>query len=73
MLTRLEQVFDKLWVCIGDFNEVLSINEKEGRADRSSRLIANFQQCLDSNGLKDLGFTGSWFTWAVDRTNYGCI
>lgn len=73
MLTRLEHVFDKLWMCIRDFNKVLSINEKEGMEDRSSQLIANFQQCLNSNGLKDLGFIGSWFTWEIDRTNYGYI
>ena len=30
MLTRIGQRFDKPWVCIGDFNEVLSVNEKEG-------------------------------------------
>ena len=74
MLTRIGQRFDKPWVCIRDFNEVLSVNEKEGGgADRSSRQNANFRQCLDSNGLKDLGFSGSWFTWAVDRSNHGII
>lgn len=30
MLTRIGQRFDKPWVCIRDFNEVLSVNEKEG-------------------------------------------
>nr|POF16611.1 hypothetical protein CFP56_58268 [Quercus suber] len=73
VLTRLGQRLNKPWVCIGDFNEVLSVNEKEGRAEISSRQIMNFRQCLDSNGLRDLGFTGSWFTWAVDRRDYGCI
>ena len=75
MLTRIGQRFDKPWVCIRDFNEVLSVNEKErgGGADRSSRQNANFRQCLDSNGLKDLGFSGSWFTWAVDRSNHVII
>ncbi|XP_075668715.1 uncharacterized protein LOC142638569 [Castanea sativa] len=73
ILKNLGQMCDKPWVCIGDFNEVLSVTEKEGGANRSSRQIANFRQCLDSNGLRDLGFTGSWFTWAVDRRDYGCI
>lgn len=36
MLIRLGQVCDKPWVCIGDFNEMLSINEKEGGSDRPS-------------------------------------
>ena len=47
--------------------------KKGGGADRSSRQNANFRQCLDSNGLKDLGFLSSWFTWAVDRSNHGII
>ena len=72
-LTRLGQRFDKPWVCIGDFNEVLSVNEKEGGAERASQQIANFRQCLDNNRLRDLGFTGPWFTWAIDRRDYGCI
>ena len=72
-LTRLGQRFDKPWVCIGDFNEVLSVNEKEGGAERASQQIANFRQCLDNNRLRDLGFTGSWFTRAIDRRDYGCI
>ena len=41
--------------------------------DRSSRQIANFLQCLECTVLRDLGFTGSWYTWAWDRRDYGCI
>ena len=32
-----------------------------------------FRDCLDITGLMDLGYTGSWFTWAVERRDYGCI
>lgn len=73
VLSSLGQVFDIPWVYIGDFNEVLSVNEKEGGAHRSSLQIANFRQCLDSTGLRDFGFTRSRFTWAVERRYYGCI
>ena len=37
LLERLGKQDDSPWVCIGDFNEVLSVNEKEGGADRLSR------------------------------------
>ena len=37
LLERLGKQDDSPWVCIGDFNEVLSVNEKEGGANRLSR------------------------------------
>ena len=53
-------------MCIGDFNEILSVNEKEGGGgggvDQFSRKITNFRDCLENMGLRDLGYTGSWFT-----------
>ena len=72
-LKGLGQQTNKVWACIGDFNEILSVNEKEGGGDRSNRQMANFRDCLDVTGLIDLGYTSSWFTWAVDRRDYGCI
>ena len=73
MIKQLGKQIENPWVCIGDFNEILSVNEKEGRVDRSSRQMVNFRQCLECTGLRDLGFTGSWYTWAGDRRDYGCI
>ena len=73
MLERLGKQDDSPWVCIGDFNEVLSVNEKEGGVDRLSRSIEKFRCCLESTGLRDMGYIGSWFTWAVQRRDYGCI
>ncbi|XP_075653882.1 uncharacterized protein LOC142624234 [Castanea sativa] len=61
------------WVCIGDFNEVLSVTEKEGGVGRACRQIENFRECLKDTGLRDLRYTGSWFTWAGERRGYGCI
>ena len=37
LLERLGKQDDSPWVCIGDFNVVLSVNEKEGGANRLSR------------------------------------
>ena len=73
MIKQLGKQIENPWVCIGDFNEILSVNEKEGRVDRSSRQMENFRQCLECTGLRDLGFTGSWYTWAGGRRDYGCI
>ena len=55
VLTRLGQLFDKLWVCIGDFNEVrASMKRKEGLKDLVDRL-----QTLGNVWTKRLGFY--WF------------
>lgn len=65
LLEKLGKLDDSPWVCIEDFNEVLSVNEKGGGADRPSRQIEKFRCCLESTGLRDMGYSGSWFTWDV--------
>lgn len=45
----------------GDFNEILSYDEKEGDCIRSA--IPEFWEMLDDCDLKDLGFEGQWYTW----------
>ena len=61
------------WICVGDFNEVLSVTKKQGGLDRPFRQIENFQQCINMCGLKDIGYVGSWFTWSMFRTDLGWI
>ena len=43
------------WVCIGDFNEILYADEKQGWLNRSERQMLGFQDALDFCRLKDLG------------------
>lgn len=47
----------------GDFNEILSYDEKEGGADSERRAIFDFRDTLDECCLRDLGFEGQWYTW----------
>ena len=47
----------------GDFNEIVSLEEKEGGVPRSERLMDAFREAIDDCGVKDLGFKGSRFTW----------
>lgn len=47
----------------GDFNEIVSMEEKEGGVPRSERLMDAFREVLDDCGVKDLGFKGCRFTW----------
>ena len=49
------------WVCIGDFNEVLSADEHFGVGERNPRQMTGFREAVDVAGLCDLGFIGpSW-------------
>ncbi|KAL6133238.1 hypothetical protein ACLB2K_065475 [Fragaria x ananassa] len=55
------------WVCIGDFNEIASMDEKEGGVSwswRRTRFLRNF---MDNNGLLDLHFTSPRLTWENRR------
>ena len=48
-------------------NEILRSFEKEGGAQRNSRQMEAFQECLDRLGLFDLRFSGAKFTWRGKR------
>ncbi|KAL0449573.1 UNVERIFIED_CONTAM: hypothetical protein Slati_1513700 [Sesamum latifolium] len=52
---------------MGDFNEILSQQEKQGDYPRAPWQIAAFRECLADCNLNDLGCRGSWFTWCNRR------
>ena len=58
---------------MGNFNKVLSVIEKQGGIDRPFREIDNFRNCVNSCGLNDIGYVGSWFTWSMYRQDLGWI
>lgn len=47
----------------GDFNEIMSYDEKEGGAMTERREITHFRNVVDLCRLRDLGFEGQWWTW----------
>uniref|UniRef100_A0A453JWN8 Endonuclease/exonuclease/phosphatase domain-containing protein n=1 Tax=Aegilops tauschii subsp. strangulata TaxID=200361 RepID=A0A453JWN8_AEGTS len=51
------------WICLGDFNEILSNDEKLGGVPRPQACLDSFRASLESCGLCDIGFTGDKFTW----------
>ena len=55
------------WVCLGDFNEILSFDEKKGGNPRQVTPMLAFRHTLLQCGLADLGFRGYWFTWRNGR------
>nr|POE90445.1 hypothetical protein CFP56_43119 [Quercus suber] len=72
-LSQLAATTNLLWVCVGDFNEVLSVTEKQGGMGRPFRQINNFRNCVNSCGLKDMVYMGSWFTWSMYGQDLGWI
>ena len=50
------------WLCCGDFNEILSMEEKQGRLPRPLRPTLDFREALLFYGLANLGYRGNIFT-----------
>jgi hypothetical protein len=55
MLKFMRSSNDLLWLCIGDFNEVIHREEHMGVNERSYSQKAGFQDMIDVCGLCDLG------------------
>lgn len=51
------------WLCIGDFNEVLRLDEQEGLGERSNAQIQAFRGAVDACMLMDIGYTGQFWTY----------
>ena len=67
LLKALSQRSNYPWVVLGDFNEILLAEEKQGGLDRPEWQMLNFREALDFFSLKDLGFNGFPFTWCNRR------
>ena len=63
LMRLLHQQVTLPWICIGDINEILLVNEKQGGEPRSEWQMANFREVLDDCRLRDMGFKGARFTW----------
>jgi hypothetical protein len=61
------------WLCIGDFNIILSQSDKYGGRPYASSSSDIFHGFLDSFGVIDLGFSGNPFTWTNKRRDHHLI
>ncbi|KAL0457799.1 UNVERIFIED_CONTAM: hypothetical protein Slati_0407100 [Sesamum latifolium] len=66
LLWKLRDFSSRPWLCAGDFNEILSMDEKTG-APRPHRQIEEFRSCLADCQIMDLGCCGAKFTWCNRR------
>jgi hypothetical protein len=67
LLKVLKQFSPTPWICFGDFNEVISNEEKWGGSNRSSSQMRRFQVALEECELSDLVFRGPKYTWSNGR------
>lgn len=68
LLRRLAGQSELAWEVGGDFNEILSSEEKIGGDPRAAHLIDSFRSALIDCSLMDMGFVGEKFTWSNNRT-----
>ena len=61
LMKILNNQYNKPWLCLGDFNEILFGSEKEGGQPRSAGCMDRFRNVLEDYKLEDLGFCGRCF------------
>ncbi|CAL1398314.1 unnamed protein product [Linum trigynum] len=61
------------WVCMGDFNQILSGEEKRGGNPIDETNALEFREALEFCGLLDCGYEGYPFTWENSRENENYI
>lgn len=52
---------------MGDFNDLMSSNEKRGGRDHPRDCFVGFTETVRACGLIDFGFVGDKFTWEKSR------
>ncbi|KAF7149419.1 hypothetical protein RHSIM_Rhsim03G0083500 [Rhododendron simsii] len=62
-----------LWLCMGDFNQVLAVEDKLGGHLPSQNALAAFHDMISACGLVDLEFKGPKFTWRNNRSEESFI
>ncbi|KAG8662107.1 hypothetical protein MANES_01G065050v8 [Manihot esculenta] len=68
-LRMLASHLEAPWVCLGDFNDILSPSEKRGGRPQPPRLINGFRKALCDSGLMEFPMTGYPFTWEHSRNS----
>ena len=67
LLRHLHSRMSLPWVCIGDYNEILSSDEKQERLEKAFSPMLAFRNTLAHCELIDMGFQGGKFTWNNGR------
>jgi exonuclease III len=63
LLKRLNGMDQLPWLCMGDFNEILTEEERTGEVPGMYGKMQDFNEVVNRCGLIDMGFRGVPFTW----------
>ncbi|KAM6550760.1 hypothetical protein CsatB_000568 [Cannabis sativa] len=69
MLEHLRIVYEGPWLVIGDFNEILSQDDKNKSGYRNESQIEDFRSTLELCALHPLHYKGERYTWAKSADN----
>ncbi|KAK1369554.1 hypothetical protein POM88_035646 [Heracleum sosnowskyi] len=69
LLKKLRIVYSGPWLVMGDFNEILSQEDKEGGGVKSDSQIEAFCNYLEVCAIKSVDYKGNHFTWIRITTN----
>ena len=64
LLAFLNNQLQLPWLCLGDFNEILSMNEKFGGANHPQQQMDGFREIVNYCGFHDFGYCGLDYTWS---------
>lgn len=73
LLRSLKPVDEDMWLCCGDFNDILSNEEKLGGNPKNFSQLSISRDAVEDCNLLDLGFIGYPFTWSNGRQEDGII
>ena len=72
-LKLIATLHDLPWALMGDFNEVITEEEKAGGNPICQRRVRAILDCMNECQMMDLGFSGPKFTWTNKRELGGLI
>ena len=62
VLSKVASLHSLPWLLLGDFNEILSGEDKFGGRNINLNRAIEFKECINTSNLLDLGFTGPKYT-----------
>lgn len=68
-LVRLSSGINIPWIVLGDFNSILSSQERVGGGDVRPHHFADFLDCVTIAGLTDMRYKGNFLTWSNRQEN----
>lgn len=73
LMQRLAALSPLPWCIIGDFNNLLSNDDKRGGVPYPSWFKDGFRRSIEDCGLVEVSLDGHPFTWAKNHGSYGWV